>query len=504
VLLGIDVGTGSSKGVLVERDGTILASAVIEHEMSVPGPGRVEFDARTAWAELGRIARELLVGHDPALLDGVCVSAMGPCLVLTGDEFEPLRPTILYGVDSRAEAQIAELNSTLGEDEIYAACGKALSTQAVGPKLRWVREEEPDVFAASTRMFGLSSWLVAKLTGEYTIDHHTASQCDPLYDLAAADWHEEWAPLIAEHIPLPRLAWPADVVGRVTAAAALESGIPVGTPVCAGTVDAWAEATSAGVRSPGDLMLMYGSTLFFVEVLEGYAAHPKLWTTRGVESGSFTLAAGMSTSGTLTQWIQQLTGGASFEDLVAEAEDIPAGSDGLLLLPYFAGERTPIFDPAARGVIAGLSLQHGRGHLFRAAYEGIAYGIRQIVAFLDSTAEPVQRIVAVGGGTRARLWMQIVSDVTGRPQDVPERTIGASYGDAMLAGIGTGAAPDAFAWARVAETIQPDLTRSALYDELFSAYESLYPATREHMHLLAAVQQRGAAATNHADPGGTS
>jgi xylulokinase len=238
-------------------------------------------------------------------------------------------------------------------------------------------------------------------------------------------------------------------------------------------------------------MLMYGSTLFFVEVLDCYAAHPKLWTTRGVEEGSFTLAAGMSTSGTLTHWVQKLTGGASFEELIAEAEAVPAGSDGLLLLPYFAGERTPIFDSAARGVIAGLSLHHGRGHLFRAAYEGIAYGIRQNLALLDRTGEPVQRLVAVGGGTKARLWMQIVSDVTGRPQDVPERTIGASYGDAMLAGIGTGVAPDAFSWTRVAETFQPDPNRTALYDELFSAYESLYPATREHMHLLAGLQHRG-------------
>lgn len=491
MLLGIDIGTSSSKGVLVERDGTIVASTTVEHEVSMPKPGHVEFDASTAWSEIGRIARELLVGRDPAALDGVCVSAMGPCLVLTGDDLKPLRPTILYGIDARAEAQIAELDALLGEDAIFATCGKALSSQAVGPKLRWVRDREPDVFAASTRWFGLSSWLVAKLTGEYTMDHHTASQCDPLYDVAAADWHPEWAPLVAEHLPLPRLAWPAEIVGHVTSDAAAASGIPVGTPVCAGTIDAWAEATSAGVRAPGDLMLMYGSTLFFVEVLDSYAAHPKLWTTRGVEQGSFTLAAGMSTSGTLTQWVQKVTGGAPFEELIAEAEAVPAGSDGLLLLPYFAGERTPIFDPDARGVIAGLSLHHGRGHLFRAAYEGIAYGIRQIVAFLDSTAEPVQRLVAVGGGTKARLWMQIVSDVTGRPQDVPERTIGASYGDAMLAGIGTGVASDAFSWARVAETVQPDPTRTALYDEFFSAYESLYPATREHMHLLAGLQRGG-------------
>ena len=166
----------------------------------------------------------------------------------------------------------------------------------------------------------------------------------------------------AEHLPMPRLAWPADVVGQVTAAAAEATGIPIGIPVSAGTVDAWAEALSAGVRRPGDLMLMYGSTMFFVEVLGGFHAHEKLWTTAGVESGTLTLAAGMSTSGSLTTWMQKLFGGMPIEALVAEAAAVPAGSDGLIVLPYFAGERTPIFDPDARGLLAGLTLRHHRGH----------------------------------------------------------------------------------------------------------------------------------------------
>src|SRR5688572_2185832 len=138
MLLGIDVGTSSSKGVLVERDGRILASAQRDHEVSSPRPGHYEFDARLAWAEIGSIARELLAGRDAAALDGVSVSAMGPCLVLTDDRLEPLRPTILYGIDSRAEAQIAGLTEELGDEEVFATCGKVLSVQAVGPKLRWV------------------------------------------------------------------------------------------------------------------------------------------------------------------------------------------------------------------------------------------------------------------------------------------------------------------------------------------------------------------------------
>jgi len=490
MLLGIDVGTGSTKGVLADRDGRVLDSVAIAHEVSFPRTGHVEFDAEVAWAEVAEIARRLLAGRDATRLDGMCVSAMGPCLVVTGDDLVPLRPTILYGIDSRAGAQITALERELGAAEIFERCGKMLSAQAIGPKLRWIRDEEPEVFSAATRWHSLAGWLVARLTGEHVIDHHTASQSDPMYDVRAGRWHPDWAARAAEHIAMPRLAWAADVVGTVTAAASAATGLPVGVPVCAGTVDAWAEAISAGVRDPGDLMLMYGSTMFFVEVLGAWHAHEKLWTTQGVEPGTLTMAAGMSTSGTLTQWVQRVTGGAPFEELIAEAERVPAGSDGLLLLPYFAGERTPVFDDEARGVIAGLTLRHGRGHLLRAAYEGVACGIRQVVSYLDGAGEPVRRLVAVGGGTKAALWTQIVSDVTGRPQDVPEQTIGASYGDAMMAAIGTGVLPAGTTWARVARTIEPDPASADLYGELFAAYEGLYPALRAQMHLLAGIQRR--------------
>jgi len=487
MFLGIDVGTGSTKGVLADRAGNVLDSVTIVHRVSFPRPGHVEFDAEVAWGEVAEIARRLGEGR---AIEGLCVSAMGPCLVVTGEDLVPLRPTILYGIDSRAGRQVAGLERELGAAAIFDRCGKALSSQAIGPKLRWIRDEEPEVFAAATRWHSLAGWLVARLTGEQVIDHHTASQCDPMYDVREGDWHPVWLPAIAEHLTSPRLAWSAEIVGGVTPEAASATGLPSGLPVAAGTVDAWAEATSAGVRDPGDLMLMYGSTMFFVEVLGGWHAHEKLWTTKGVAPGVLTMAAGMSTSGTLTQWVQRLTGGAPFEELVAEARAVPAGSDGLLLLPYFAGERTPIFDDDARGVIAGLTVNHGRGHLLRAAYEGVAYGIRQVLAYLDAAGEPVRRLVAVGGGTKAALWTQIVSDVTGRAQEVPEQTIGASYGDAMMAAIGTGALPQGSTWATVAATVEPAPANAGLYDELFAGYERLYPATREHMHLLATIQAR--------------
>ena len=491
MLLGVDIGTGSTKGVLARPDGQIVATASRTHRMSLPRPGWAEMDAEAIWwGDVAAICRELLPKAAGATLAGVCVSGLGPCLVVTDENTQPLRDAILYGIDMRATAEIEELTERLGAERILERCGKALSTQAVGPKLLWLRRREPELWQRVRRWYSANGFVVAKLTGEHVIDHHTASQCDPLYDLTRNDWATDFAEEVSPGLALPRLAWPSELVGTVTAGAAEQTGLPEGTPVAAGTVDAWAEAFSAGVRAPGDLMLMYGSTMFFVQVLDRLTAHPGLWTTAGVEEGTTTLAAGMATSGSLTSWLQELVGGVPFEQLVQEAAATPPGSDGVVLLPYFAGERTPIFDPRARGVVAGLTLRHHRGHLFRAVYEGIAFGIRQILEFLDGAAGPAQRIVAVGGGTQGGLWTQIVTDVCGREQQLPAQTIGASYGDALLAAIGTGLVPPSTDWSRVSGRVEPDRGNAGLYDELYRTYRELYPATTEQVHRLAEMQGR--------------
>lgn len=491
LLLGVDIGTGSTKGVLARPNGEIVATAARSHQMSLPRPGWAEMDAESVWwGDVTGIARELVERAGGVTVAGVCVSGLGPSVVVTDADARPLRDGILYGIDMRATAEIAELAERLGADAIFERCGKALSTQAVGPKLLWLSRHEPEVWTRTRRWYSANGFVVARLTGEYVIDHHTASQCDPLYDLRRNAWAEDFAAEVVPGLALPRLAWPNEVVGTVTAVAAAETGLAEGTPVAAGTVDAWAEAFSAGVRSPGDLMVMYGSTMFFVQVLDELRAHPALWTTTGVERGTYTLAAGMATSGSLTSWLQELVGGVPFGQLAEEAAATPPGAEGLVLLPYFAGERTPIFDPHARGVIAGLTLRHHRGHLFRAVYEGIAFGIRQILEFLDGPAGPAERIVAVGGGTQGGLWTQVVTDVCRREQQLPAETIGASYGDALLAGIATGLVPPSTDWSRVTAHVEPNPANAELYDELFATYSALYPATKEHLHRLAAVQGR--------------
>lgn len=486
LLLGVDIGTASSKGVLVDPGGAVLARSVREHAVSTPRPGWFEHDAESVWwADFTGIVADLLraaAGRPPA---GLGISGIGPCLLPASETGEPLRPAILYGVDTRAGEEIAALNSELGAAEILARGGSPLTSQAVGPKVRWLARHEPDVYARTKKLLMASSFLVHRLTGRYVLDHHSASQCTPLYDLVAGEWAEDWASLVAPGLPLPELLWPTEVAGEVTAAAAAATGLSEGLPVTAGTVDAWAEAASVGVREPGDVMVMYGTTMFLVQVLGEPRPHPGLWGTRGVVPGSFTLAAGMATSGAVTDWLRKLVGG-SYPELVAEAASVPAGSRGLLLLPYFAGERTPLFDPDARGVLAGLTTTHGRAEIYRAALEGIAYGVRHNLEAMAAAGGAAGRLVAVGGGTKGGVWTQIVSDVTGLSQQIPAETIGACLGDALLAAEAVGmAAPRGNP---IAATVRPDPANRGRYDEFYRHYRTLYDATAETAHFLAAQQ----------------
>jgi xylulokinase len=490
LLLGIDIGTSSAKGVLVRADGTLVAQAVVEHEVSRPHPGWVEHDAaRVWWGGFRRLVTELSLAA-PEPISAVGCSGIGPCLLPVDRHGQPLRPAILYGVDTRATAQIAAQQARYGAEQVLARCGSPLTTQAIGPKLAWVRENEPLVYARASRWYMASSYLVGRLTGEYVLDHHSASQCVPLYDSAAHEWIMDWCEQIAPGLLWPRLAWPGDVIGTITREAAGETGLPQGIPVIAGTIDAWSESVSVGAVEPGDVMLMYGTTMFIVEVLARRASSPHLWGTVGAFPDTYNLAAGMATSGAITGWLAELTR-ADYPTLVTEAATAGVGADGLLMLPYFAGERTPLFDPDARGVIVGLTVRHTRGHLYRAALEATAFGVRHNLAAMASAGGEPRRLVAVGGGTTGMLWTQIVSDVLHRQQDLPRHTVGAAYGDAFLAAVGTGVAKprDIDSWNPIARTIEPNPGRAADYDQLYQLYLDLYPATRSTAHALAARQR---------------
>lgn len=496
LLVGIDVGTYSSKGVLVSRDGQIVRQHVVPHGISLPAPGHVEQDADLVWwSDVLEILRELLSGpYSGADVAGIALSAIGPTLLPLDGAGRPLRPAILYGVDTRAGAQIDALNAELGEDAIFEHSGMALTSQAIGPKIRWLRETEPDIWAATRTLTTASSYLTSRLTGRHVMDHHTAAHFMPLYRPETRGWDVRWAaPVLGDQDlgRLPELAWSDTLAGHVTAEAAALTGLQAGTPVAVGTVDALSEAISVGAVRPGDLMVMYGSTTFFVLVQEAPTPDPRVWTVGGAFAGQHNLAAGMSTTGSLTRWFvdelaRDLPTEEAYDALFSEAAHLAPGADGLLVLPYFSGERTPLNDPRARGVVAGLSLSHTRAHLFRAVLEGVGYGIRHNIETFRALGADVRRIVAVGGGTRGGAWLQIVSDITGEMQHLPEVTVGASYGDAFLAGLVSGQVThaDLDRWVTMAGTVQPDPALKDGYDRRYGLFRDLYEQTRATVHAL--------------------
>jgi xylulokinase len=503
VLMGIDIGTSGSKGVIVTLAGEIIAEHTTPHGFDIPHPGWAEHDADAVWwHDFCVISRALLAkaALKPGQLAGVACSAIAPTMLPLDEHYRPLRPSILYGIDTRASAEIDELNQTLGEERVFERTGQFLTAQSVGPKVLWYRRHEPERYHRTRKVVTAATYLVYRLTGRFVVDNYVAPYFAPFFNVERLAWDPEFVEPICPLEWLAETLWATEPAGVVTRQASEETGIPEGTVVAVGTADAAAEAISAGAIDPGDLMVMYGTTIFLIQALGAYRRHPALWASVYCIPGQSALAGGMSTSGALIHWFRDEFGQA---ELAAESESginayaalghlaasVPPGSNRLITLPYFSGERTPINDPLARGMIMGLTLTHGRAHIYRSCLEGIAYGLRHNIETMASVDAMPQRLVAVGGGLKDPVWLQICSDVTGMPQEIPNRSVGAAYGDAYLAGYAAGLFKDSAVlkqkWAHIVRTVEPQPAVKPIYDELYDLYHRLYRNTRAEMHSLA-------------------
>ncbi|MEZ5754614.1 MAG: FGGY-family carbohydrate kinase [Paracoccaceae bacterium] len=489
--LGIDIGTFESKGVLVDGSGRIVATATRPHKMLVPRPGWAEHRAEEDWwGDFVHITRALLAESGVEAADIACVaaSAIGPCMLPVDAAGAPLMNGVLYGVDTRAAVEIDHLTATIGAGRIMETCGNALTSQSVGPKILWLKNNRPDLYAQTAKVLTSTSYITWKLTGDYVIDHYTAANFSPLYDVNALGWTDALAPDILPLDKLPRLMWSTDIAGHVTAAAAAETGLREGTPVTCGTIDAAAEAVSVGVQRPGEMMMMYGSTIFIIQVTSDPVRDPRLWYAPWLWPGMHASMAGLATSGTLTHWFRdQFARDTSFGELAKEAEASPKGAKGLICLPYFSGERTPIHDPLAKGAFFGLDLTHTRGDMFRAVLEGIASGTAHVLDTYRELGAFPDRILAVGGGTKNAVWMQATSDIGGAGQIVCEKTVGASYGNAFLAATAVGKAmpEEIVEWNPVARTVRPEAVPA--YARQYPLFKRLYTQTRDIAHALGAA-----------------
>lgn len=485
--LGIDIGTFESKGVLVDDQGNVVAQASKPHGMIVPCPGWAEHRAiEDWWNDFTYLSQHLMrdAGIDPAAIKAVACSAIGPCMLPVDKDGAPLMNAVLYGVDTRAEAEISELTQLIGRARLLERCANALTSQSVGPKILWLKRNRPEIFEKTATIFTSTSFLVHRLTGQSVIDHYTAANFAPFYDITRQDWSDELAPGIVERSMLPQLMWSDEIAGEITADAAAQTGLAPGTPVTVGTIDAAAEALSVGVMDPGDMMMMYGSTIFTILRTDTRIADARLWSAPWLFEGQNAAMAGLATSGTLTHWFRDelardLDPDLAFGLLAAEADTSPPGANGLLFLPYFSGERSPIHDPSAKGALFGMNLTHKRRDIYRALIEGIGFGTRHVTDTFGALGQAPKRLLAVGGGTQNRLWLQATSDITGIDQVLCEKTVGASYGDAFLAALAIGAAGrrDIAHWNPPSRTIRA--RHQPVYDRNYDLFRRLYEQTRD-------------------------
>lgn len=500
-LLGFDIGTYESKGVLCCPDGEIIASAVSKHTLRMPVIGYAEHDPiEDWWRGFQSIVKELLrkSGVQPEQIVGIGCSAVAIGATPVDGNCNPLRNAILYGIDLRSQKQVDELNAAIGAETLQKTCGALCSVESYGPKVLWIRENEPIIYRKAAKFTFSPGFITARLTGRYAIDVYSAYAAgQPMFNKNTLDWDDRLCKSVAPREKLPRVMRATDLVGTVTEKAARETGLCEGTPVICGTTDAAAEAFSVGVIDPGDTMVMYGSSLFVIHLADRMPNNNPLWQSRFVVGDTPCILAGMACAGSLTRWVRDTMakdllsdekgGNNAYDALFAEAKAAKPGSNGLFILPYFSGERLPLKDPKAKGMIFGLTLSHTRGDIIRASMEGIGYGLYQIFDIMRSMGCRLDTVRAVGGGTKTRTWMQIMSDVCNITQEIPEVSIGASFGDALLAGVGTGVIPLPLlrkirSRMKLAYRTVPNPENVAFYQSRKQIFADLYRQTKEIMH----------------------
>lgn len=488
-LIGIDVGTTSTKAVLIDSDGRILADAQRPCTLSSLHPGWAEEDPEVWWHNLTTIIPECLEksGVRAENVSAIGCSGMVPTLILLDQEGKVLRDSIQQN-DARAVEEIELQHKQTEEADILRRTGSAITQQSIGPKLLWLSQHEPEVMRKARHLMGSYDFIVHRLTGALSIERNWALESG-LYDLYVHDWDDALLKIAGiSRSWLGEVHLPADVVGKVTAEAARQTGLKPGTPVVAGSADHIASAFSAGLKDYGDLLVKLGGSGDILFCVDQVDVDPRLFLDYHVIPDKFLVNGCMAASGSLIRWFRdQFSPGIDFSELDQQAMMIPAGSDGLVLLPYFLGEKTPIQDPLARGTLIGLTLSHTKAHIYRSILEGIAYGFQHHLLVLAEHKHIPKRARLTNGGAHSLLWRQITSDVIGLQLEQIAQHPGSSLGAAFVAGKGTGVFQD---WSeieryiKVSTTTKPDMANHKHYQSLFKVYRETYNALKGLYPLL--------------------
>lgn len=489
VVLGLDIGTTSTIGILVRLPDTILAMASRPVTLRSPRPGWAEEDPAEWWRNVCALVPELLAqgGIEADEIRAVGVAGMLPAVVLLDEGGTVLRPSIQQS-DGRCGAEVAELRAEHDEVRFLAKAGNGINQQLVAAKLRWIERHEPGTFARIATVMGSYDYINFCLTGERAVEQNWALEAG-FVDLST---HAVDDTLVAlahlQRNAIPRKVASHEILGTVSVGAAAHTGLAVGTPVVGGAADMIASALGAGVVEPGDVLLKFGGAVDILTATPHVRPDPRLYLDYHLVPGLFMPNGCMSTGGSVLNWfVEHFAGGEAVKAAAAGlsihtwldrlAARKPAGADGITILPYLLGEKTPIHDPRARGVIEGLTLSHDIGHLWRALLEAYAYAIQHHVEVLADMGHAPSRFVASDGGSQSCVWMQIVADVLQAPVQRLSGHPGSCIGAAWTAAIGVGLTDDWRGVARfveLAERIEPELEHAVPYQHGYRHYRTLY------------------------------
>ena len=497
-LLGIDASTTATKALLIDHTGKVVAVAATEYGFDTPHPLWSEQDPALWWYAAVQSIRQLLAqtGIDAAEIAAVGLTGQMHGLTLLDENEAVLRPAILWN-DQRTAAQCDQIRSALGKAELVRITGNDALTGFTAPKILWVREHEPEIFARAHSFLLPKDYLRLRLTGLQATDRADGSGT-LLMDLQRRDWSEQV--LGALNLPagfVPKSYEGTEVTGAISAVAAEATGLREGTPVVAGGGDQAAGAVGVGAVEEGIVSLALGTSgVVFATVnrpffepegrLHAFChSVPGRWHLMGVM---------LAAAGSLRWYRDTLAPGVAYDDLLAPAGEIAPGSEGLIFLPYLTGERTPHPDPLARGAFVGLTVRHTKPHLTRALLEGVAFGLRDSFELMKGVGLGKALQVRVsGGGARSPLWRQILADVLGAELVTVNTTEGAAFGAALLAGVGVGIWPDVDAACataiHVTGSTSPRAADAHQYDKVYRAYTALYPALKANFAQLAEVSQ---------------
>jgi xylulokinase len=471
VCIGLDVGTTGAKAIAVSADGDVVAAAECGYPLATPRPGWSEQDPQDWWEAAKAVLEEVAAGHEVA---GIGLSGQMHGLVALDAADRVLRPAILWN-DQRTAAECREIEDRVGVERLLELTGNRALTGFTAPKLLWLRRHESDVFDRVARICLPKDYVRLRLTGEWATDVADASGT-LLLDVAGREWSDEVLSALELHAAcLPPVLESPQVTGST------QQGIPV----AAGAGDCAAAALGVGIDRPGPLSIVLGTSGVVFAALPSYPARPdgRLHTFCHAVPGTWhAMGVMLSAAGSLQWFRDRLAPRVPFDDLVAEAAGWEAGADGLVFLPYLAGERTPHADPDARGAFVGLALHHDRGALVRAVLEGVAFGLRDSLDLIRGLGVQVESARISGGGSRGDTWLQIVASVLGIPLETTAAEEGSAYGAALLGGVAGGMYADVAdavsRTVRVRSWIPPDETLSSVYEDLLVRYRELYPALR--------------------------